>query len=327
MRIPLWCRSAAGPAAVLLATLPLGAVDVEVTLVGGDSRFGALVSQDDEAVVIDRAVWSLAGTQRHRLSLHRARVRAVEPVPSLADLYRTRAAAADDTFPAQYTLARWCLERGLRAEAFSHAKRLLDRDPDDAVVKELIETIGYLRDGERWVPQEEFAAKHGLVRYGGMLMSVAEAGARKRAATARLQAQRAEGRVAEAEHARTRLLEELRAATITLDRIQRQDRRRRTAAEAERRRGMTPEQIEDERLDAEVARAFDAQHGIQRPPQAAEAEPAELVAARDTHVDLVRALTANRDELAAAKAAHADHVRTHEEQWAIALDFARRVGR
>src|SRR3954471_18313545 len=86
---------------------------VEVVLASGERAYGALVSDDQGTLVMERWLWSPRGVVNRHSEFARGRVTKVLPVASLADLYRQHADETPDTFDGQYTLVRWCADRGL----------------------------------------------------------------------------------------------------------------------------------------------------------------------------------------------------------------------
>jgi hypothetical protein len=160
-----------------LASLP--AAEVELTLANGDSAYGELLSESETKVVIDRKVWTKTGVIAGKTEYLRPSIARMEAVVSLADFYAAKAKTTPDTYPAQFTLAQWCIDRGLQDQAFVHAKRLYDLDPKDEVSRKLLLDLGYVLDGAIWVKETEYAANHGLVAYDGKLMTPEQVTLRK----------------------------------------------------------------------------------------------------------------------------------------------------
>jgi hypothetical protein len=309
-------------AAVILMACRATAVDVEVLLTSGERCYGTLIADRDGELTIDRRVWSLHGTMSNHVTWPRGRVAKVQTVGSLEALYQERAAAAEKTYDGQYSLARWCLERGLQDHAFAIAKALWDREPGDDVTRQLLEDTGYLLDGQQWLTRADYAARHGLVSYEGKLMSQAEADARKAHTTAAQRAQAAEQRIADLEAARRARLDELGDATVALKRAERHQKQADDAAEAERRGKMSADDLADE----EERRRFDQQHHVER-KKPKEEDPQELTAARrnlDAADNAYRKVT---DDLAAAKVERDAAVKERDEQWAKVEQLAKQAGR
>ncbi|MBA2481927.1 MAG: hypothetical protein H0V44_14775 [Planctomycetes bacterium] len=165
--------------AVAAVWSPLCAGDVEVRLKSGETAFGALISQDDNQVAINRRLWTKNGVLEGTVDYPRNRVLDVVEVPSLTALYQAKAGAAGSEYEVHYALAHWCMDRGLIDQAFVHAKGLYDRDPKDVVTLKLMDEIGYMLVDGAWVTQAENAAKHGLVAYDSTYLTPAEVDLRK----------------------------------------------------------------------------------------------------------------------------------------------------
>jgi hypothetical protein len=171
------------------------AVDVEVRMKSGESGFGELIAQDDAKVSINRRLWTKNGIIAGTTDYPRNRIVEVIEVPSLTDLYRAKAAKAGEEYELQYSLARWCMERGLIDQAFTHAKGLYDRDPKDAVTLKLFDDIGYMLVDGTWIKESENAERHGLIAYDSTYLTPAEVDLRKAVAKAMLARDGAEGKI------------------------------------------------------------------------------------------------------------------------------------
>jgi hypothetical protein len=155
------------------------AADVEARLKTGERVFGELLSDDASLVAINRKVWTRNGLIVGRVEYPKKSIDTMETVTSLPDLYQKRAAETPDTFDGQYSLARWCMDRGLQDEAYAHAKKLYDHDPKDEVTRQLLEDLGYVLDDGEWVKRAVYAAKHGMTEYEGKLMTPGQVDLRK----------------------------------------------------------------------------------------------------------------------------------------------------
>jgi hypothetical protein len=195
-------------ALLLIATVtPARAGDVEMRLTTGERVFGELISDTPDSVTINRKVWTKNGLIAGRADYAHGRIAAMEPVASLDDLYAKHSAEVPDTYDGQFSLAKWCADRGLHDQAFATAKKLYDRDPSDQVTKDLLGELGYVFDGGQWVKESDYAAKHGLVIYDGKMLTPEQVELRKAAIKADVDrdnavtAQRSlDGKVAQAEH-------------------------------------------------------------------------------------------------------------------------------
>jgi hypothetical protein len=300
------------------------AVDVEVLLTSGERAFGGLVSDRNGELVIDRRIWNPHGSMIQRVSWTRSRVARIEVVSSLEDLYRQRAASSEPTYDGQYSLARWCLERGLQDHAFERAKALWDREPSDEVARQLLEDIGYLLDGAQWLSRADYTAKYGLVSWEGRLMSQAEADARNAYAAAVQRIKAAEQRIAELTNASKTQLDELRDTTVTLRREERHWKHAREAADAERRQKMSPEEAADDIADQEERRRFDQAHDV---AAAKVEEPKELAQARKAFAAADKAWRKNDEDLFAARSERDAAIVERDAQWAKVTDLAAKAGR
>jgi hypothetical protein len=309
-------------AAVFILVSRAAAADVEVLLISGERCFGALVSDRDGELTIDRRVWSIRGSITSRVTWPRGRVAKVEPVPSLEALYQQRAAAAEKSYDGQYSLARWSLERGLQDHAYAIAKGLWEHEPGDEVTRQLLEDIGYLLDGQQWLPRADYAAKYGLVSYEGRLMSQAEADARKAHTAAAQRAQAAEQKIGELEAAERARLDELEDATVALKRAERHKKQADDAAEADRRSKMSADDLADE----DERRRFDHEHKIERKQPKVD-DPQELAAAKKACDAAEKAYRKVGEDLAAAKVERDTAVKERDEQWGKVEELAKKAGR
>jgi hypothetical protein len=147
------------PAAVVAAALAvLGAAPAladEILLANGRKLEGKAEKVGDEVVV--RA----AGGE---IRLPAKEVAKITPGPTRDDLYRERLAKTDAKDPAALVaLADWCRDQGLRDRERQHLRAVLELDPDHAAVRA---RLGYLRDGDRWVTDDEYHAARGFVKVG-----------------------------------------------------------------------------------------------------------------------------------------------------------------
>jgi hypothetical protein len=70
--------------------------------------------------------------------------------------YLDRRAATPDTADAQYQLALWCEQNGLKAEAVAHLRAVVRLDPNS---ERAWKRLGYRKQGGRWVIPEQLAAE------------------------------------------------------------------------------------------------------------------------------------------------------------------------
>lgn len=99
-----------------------------------------------------------------RVTLDRDHVVRVVPESATEAEYRRRAPTAPDTVDAQWALARWCQERGMREAFRRHLERVVELDPTHAEARQL---LGYQHHEGRWLTRAELMAARGMVRHGG----------------------------------------------------------------------------------------------------------------------------------------------------------------
>jgi hypothetical protein len=158
----------------------LSAAEVEIHLKNGERLYGDLISQDNDQISINHKVWTRGGLMQGPMTVFRTTVLDMVPADDLMALYSKRDKAATDAYDQQYSLARWCFERGLQQQAFDHAKRLYEDDPSDQVTQELITTFGYVLDNGTWVKEADYAKSHGLVNFEGRLVTPAQVDLRRK---------------------------------------------------------------------------------------------------------------------------------------------------
>lgn len=146
-------------AALGLATALAAARGDVVELEGGGRLEGRLV-RDAEVERGNLAVDSRYG----RVVVDRDFVlRTRDESPAEAE-YRRRAPTVSDTPDAQYALACWCRDNGLKEATRTHLARVLEFDPQHAEARLL---LGYQQVGGEWMTREDVLASRGLVRWRG----------------------------------------------------------------------------------------------------------------------------------------------------------------
>jgi hypothetical protein len=161
----------------------------QLILKGGGTLSGVLVKQTPEAVTIEVAVG--------RVTLPASRVERVVTGSSALGEYRSRALALrEDDVQGWLSLGLWAQDKALHAQARDAFRRVLARDPQNAVAQQ---ALGNVLLGQRWVSPEESYRAQGLVQYDGTWMTREERdfAAREREVAARTEA--AERARAEAE--------------------------------------------------------------------------------------------------------------------------------
>lgn len=233
------------------------AQSVEINLRSGESLYGELRAQTAQDVVVEQSLWydhhGLGHIERH---LNRGAIVRVQLVTSLEQLYQQRLAQMPATYAGRYAFVRWCLDRGLVTQALEQVRRLIADSPADPVAHELAEDTGYVLDHDTWVTQATYGRTHGLVVYGGVLMTPQEATLHRTIATTGVLAREADAHLAEATAQEAAALDDLREATVAYQRALRHQRAARKAEEDARWNRMSP----DDRADEEVRRRFDEEH-------------------------------------------------------------------
>jgi hypothetical protein len=195
--------------AVLALAIPAAAD--EVLLVGGGKVRGRVIERTDTHLVIE--------VGPGRITLPRSQVVAVESGATALDAWHQRSLRlAPDDADGWLSLGLWAREQGLHTQAREAFGRVLVLRPDDPIANT---ARGRVRQGDRWVSEEESYRARGFVRNRGRWITAeehalelaerradaeervrrAEADARVRAAEAR--ARDAEARAQAAENAAT----------------------------------------------------------------------------------------------------------------------------
>ncbi|HID23717.1 MAG TPA: HEAT repeat domain-containing protein, partial [Planctomycetaceae bacterium] len=94
-----------------------------------------------------------------------------------------------DTLQGHWELAEWCRSHGLEGPRKEHLQRVLDFDPDHARAHS---SLGHVRQGDRWVTQEELdqaMRRKGYVKYKGRYVTRQELELLQRREQAEKQAQ------------------------------------------------------------------------------------------------------------------------------------------
>jgi len=263
---------------LLFSALGLGchaaAENDEIELHSGESVYGAVIAQDDKSVTLQRSFWRRrTGVIMIDTEYSRREIVAMHAVRSLEEDYRQRAAACLTTYDARYSLARWCLDRNLVAHALAITQQLYQEDTTDPVTLELIDETGYVIDQGAWLTSADYAARHHLVDYAGVLMSPEEAQARTDYNTANRATTDTQSLLDSAQNESKTTLLLLRDATIALKRAERHQQQARDAEHKQHLASLTAEQLADEQEGAD----FDAAHGI---APATEPDSQELIDAR-----------------------------------------------
>jgi len=279
----------------------------EIELHSGARVYGAVIARDDTSVTLERSFWRRrTGVIMITTTYPRVEIVAMHAVSSLEEDYRQRAAACLTTYDARYSLARWCLDRNLVAHALDITQQLYQEDTKDPVTLELIDATGYVIDQGAWLTSADYAARHHLVDYAGVLMSPAEAQARTDYNTASRATTDTQSQLDSAQNESKATLLLLRDATVALKRAERHQQQARDAQRKQHIASLTAEQLADE----QEAANFDTAHGI---APITEPDSQELIDARaddakvsDHYQQVLTTIVAMKARLVLLAAAMAD---------------------
>jgi hypothetical protein len=133
----------------------------QLILKGGGTLSGVLVKQTPEAVTIEMAVG--------RVTLPASRVERVVTGSSALAEYRSQVLSLrEDDVQGWLSLGLWAQDKGLHAQAREAFRRVLARDPLNAVAHQ---AVGNVLLGQRWVSLEESYRAQGLVQFDGTWMT------------------------------------------------------------------------------------------------------------------------------------------------------------
>ena len=177
MRLPLFRLSTQ---VVCLASLALGAgrclqAEEEVHLASGEVVVGELVSETTTTLEVRRQVLIRHTAVAANVTIPKDQITRREKVPSFHDQYLARAKNAPDTLEGHLALARWSIDHCLVKEAAQNAQRADDIDSDNPLVLKVFSDLGYIKEKDTWVREDEYLARTGLVDYQGKIMTPAEA--------------------------------------------------------------------------------------------------------------------------------------------------------
>ena len=158
------------PAAETPAPIDSGDQVVEVFFVNGDSTRGVVVSKTAETLVLHVTIESKGTRIVSNRSFPMAQVKLIV---TLADEYRLRATNTPNSPPEQAELARWCLDRGLHAEARGHALKALDVEPVNRNAQSTMRALNLVQLEDTWLDVDAWLAAKKLVRFDGLAVTEA----------------------------------------------------------------------------------------------------------------------------------------------------------
>ncbi len=152
---------------------------VELRVTSGDLYTGEIVEETSTTLQLKRMVMIKHNPTETILTIDKSTITSRKEVPSMLEQYQARAEKTPDILLPQCSLARWCYERALVEQSLQHTKKAEKLDSNNPIVTKLYEDLGYVREGNSWVSQEEYLAKTGKVNVGGTIMTKEEAAAAK----------------------------------------------------------------------------------------------------------------------------------------------------
>jgi hypothetical protein len=168
---------------------------VEVRTTSGDVIMGEIAEENAKTLQIKRLVMIKHQAVETTISINKDTITTRKEVPTLLEQYNARAEKTPNILLPQCSLARWCYERALVPESLRHTQIAEKLDTNNPIVASLYTDLGYLRENETWISQEEYLAKNkDKVSVGGTIMTKEEAEAVKanillNGSTARLEQQ------------------------------------------------------------------------------------------------------------------------------------------
>jgi hypothetical protein len=179
MRFPALHRRA-GLIAIAIAIACCGhapalLAEEEVHLASGEVVTGEIITETATTLEIRRQLLIKHNAVVATVNIAKDQITRREKVPSFADQYKTRQKTTTDTLEGHIALARWSADHCLVKEAAENAQRADDIDSDNPLVNKLFGDLGYVKIKDKWVREDEYLAKNGLVDYQGKIMTPAEA--------------------------------------------------------------------------------------------------------------------------------------------------------
>jgi hypothetical protein len=151
-------------AAALSLSGPFSAGDT-ITLKSGQVLEGKAVESGDEVTVV---------LPYAKIVFSKDEVAGIQRGPAPLEVYAERAAKlADSDAAGHYDLGLYCQQKGLIAQANSEFKKTISADGDHAGARA---KLGYVRQGDKWLPRDEYMAQQGYVLYKGRYVTSDAAG-------------------------------------------------------------------------------------------------------------------------------------------------------
>jgi hypothetical protein len=157
------------------AAHPALMAEEEILLVSGERVSGEVISENGSSLELRRLVLVKHNAVQATVTIAKDQITHREKVPSAAAQYLARAKDTPDTLEGHVALARWSISHCLVKEAADNAKRADDIDSDNLLVTRLFKDLGYVKEKDAWVREDEYLAANGLVDYMGRIMTPAEA--------------------------------------------------------------------------------------------------------------------------------------------------------
>jgi hypothetical protein len=148
---------------------------VELRLNSGDVMVGELASEDDKNISLKRVIMVKNKVVETVVTVPKNTIAARKEVPSYKEQYKTRADNTPAVLLAQCSLARWCYERALLDEALVHTRKADALESHNPIVTKLFTDLGFVKEDNTWISQDEYLAKTGKINVGGTLMTKEEA--------------------------------------------------------------------------------------------------------------------------------------------------------
>jgi hypothetical protein len=147
----------------------------EVHLASGEVVVGELLTETSTSLEVRRTVLIKHTAVPATVTIAKDQITRREKVPSFAAQYAARAKTTMDTLEGHLALARWSIDHCLVKEAAANAQRADDLDSDNPLVLKVFSDLGYIKEKDAWVREDEYLARTGLVDYQGKIMTPAEA--------------------------------------------------------------------------------------------------------------------------------------------------------
>lgn len=155
-------------AAVLIACIASRAPADIVRLRNGGLLRGRVAIDDRGADDRQLTITTLSGAV---VVIDRRHVDSVTRRPVAREEYEVRAALAENSIDAQWTLAEWCREHNFDAARETHLRRILALDPDNELAHR---GLGHIRRNGQWTTHAELMRERGYVKHRGRYVTPQE---------------------------------------------------------------------------------------------------------------------------------------------------------